>query len=131
MNQSTSTATTASTTGTSTGKIDFNEVDWKNVDRGKINIDRDQFNKFDRDNIKNRIERNGDNAISDRARDIKRRDNVANRAPGKTAGTRDVRKTTLEGLKAKPANVTRPANKPDIKTPAAKPAIARRPSLPR
>ena len=31
------------------GKIDFNDVDWKNVDRDKINIDRDQLNKFDRD----------------------------------------------------------------------------------
>ncbi len=37
------------------GKINFNDVDWKNIDRDKINIDRDQFNKFDRDNIKNKV----------------------------------------------------------------------------
>ena len=66
------------------GKINFNDVDWKNIDRAKINIDRDQLNKLDRTNIKNRIERNGDNAIRDRARDIKKRDQVANRVPGKT-----------------------------------------------
>ncbi len=56
------------------GKININDVDWKNVDRSKINIDRDQFNKFDQNNIKNRIEKNGDNAIRDRAKDIKKRD---------------------------------------------------------
>ncbi len=31
------------------GKLNFNDVDWKNIDRSKINIDRDQFNKIDRD----------------------------------------------------------------------------------
>ncbi|HEV2897281.1 MAG TPA: DUF3300 domain-containing protein [Pseudaminobacter sp.] len=109
------------------GKVNINDVDWKNVDRSKIKIDRDQLNKFDQTNIKNRIEKNGDNAIRDRARDIKKNDSLANRAPGKTAGSRDVRKSTLDGLKAKPANVTRPANKPNIQKPAAKP-IANRPA---
>ncbi|TIN36165.1 MAG: DUF3300 domain-containing protein, partial [Mesorhizobium sp.] len=40
------------------GKININDVDWKNIDRSKINIDRNQFNKFDQTNIKNRIEKN-------------------------------------------------------------------------
>ncbi|WP_287055658.1 DUF3300 domain-containing protein [Mesorhizobium sp.] len=119
------------------GNININDVDWKNVDRSKIKIDRNQLNKFDQTNIKNRIEKNGDNAIRDRARDIKKNDKLANRAPGKTAATRDIRKSTLDGLKAKPANVTRPAKPANIQRPAdrptanrpeAKPAVADRPT---
>jgi hypothetical protein len=107
------------------GNININDVDWKNVDRSKIKIDRDQLNKFDQTNIKNRIEKNGDNAIRDRARDIKKNDKLANRVPGKTAATRDIRKSTLDGLKAKPANVTRPAKPANIQKPAAKPTANR------
>ena len=122
------------------GKVDFNDVDWKNVDRSKINIDRDQLNKLDRNNIKNRIDRGGNNAVRDRARDIKKRDQVAHhRGPGKTAGTRDVRKSTLDGLKGqggqaanrpatRPAAGNRPAGKPGVDRPSAnrKPAAANR-----
>jgi hypothetical protein len=117
------------------GKINFNDVDWKNIDRDKINIDRDQFNKFDRTNVKNKIERNTDNAIRDRAKDIKKRDNIANKWPGAGgAGTKDIRKSMQEGLKAKPASVTRPdsikkpAAKPTANRPAAKPANVTRPA---
>jgi hypothetical protein len=34
------------------GKLNFNDVDWKNVDRSKIKFDRDQFAKLDRTNVK-------------------------------------------------------------------------------
>jgi hypothetical protein len=120
------------------GKVNLNDVDWKNVDRDKINIDRDQLNKFDRSEIKNKVKANGDNAIRDRAKDIKKRDQVANRGPGKTAGTRDVRKSTLDGLQgqggqaanrpANKANANRPASKPSANRPATKPAKATRPA---
>ena len=40
------------------GKININDVDWKNVDRSKINFDKNQFNKIDRTNIKNSIKTN-------------------------------------------------------------------------
>lgn len=107
------------------GKINFNDVDWKNIDRDKINIDRDQFNKFDRSEFKDRVKANGDNAIRDRAKDIKKRDKAANRLPGKTAGTRDVRKSTLEGLKGQGA--ARPAvDRPGVNRPAPRPAVADR-----
>ena len=101
------------------GKVNFNDVDWKNVDRSKINMDRDQINKLDRDNMKNRIEKNGDNAIRDRARDVKKRDKVANRRPGQGgAGTRDVRKSTLEGLKGQGGQAAnRPANRAQHRPP--------------
>ena len=111
------------------GKVNFNDVDWKNVDRSKINMDRDQINKLDRDSMKNRIEKNGDNAIRDRARDVKKRDQVANRRPGQGgAGTRDVRKSTLEGLKGQGGQAAnRPAtDQPD--RPANRPAAANRPA---
>ncbi|MCF6100443.1 DUF3300 domain-containing protein [Mesorhizobium muleiense] len=111
------------------GKINLNDVDWKNIDRSKINIDRNQFNKFDRNNIKNRIEKNGDNAIRDRARDIKKNDKLANRVPGKTAATRDIRKSTLDGLKGQGGQAAnRPGNRPNVNRPEARPAVADRPT---
>ena len=103
------------------GKINFNDVDWRNVDRSKINIDRDQFNKLDRNEIRNRVKANTDNSIRDRAKDIKKRDNIANRRPGAGgAGTRDIRKSTLDGLKGRggqAANLRRPT----VLTPATGP----------
>ena len=68
------------------GKVNFNDVDWQNIDRSKIKIDNDQFAKFDRTNIKNNLERNGDNAIRDRAHDIKKRDQATNRCPARPPG---------------------------------------------
>ena len=110
------------------GKVDFKDVDWKNVDRSKINIDRDQLNKLDRSNIKNNLERNGNNAIRERSQNIKKRDQVTNRVPGKTAGTRDVRKSTLDGLKAQGGQAAnRPANRQNVNRPDARPAPGNRP----
>ncbi|WP_445299317.1 DUF3300 domain-containing protein [Mesorhizobium sp. NZP2298] len=86
------------------GKVNFNDIDWKNVDRSKIKIDKDQFAKFDRTRIKGGIAANGDNALRDRAGDIKR-DNAVNR-PGRKQQATDIRKNTLEGLKAKPGGGT-------------------------
>ena len=44
------------------GKVNFNDVDWKNVDRSKINFDRNQFNNINvNNNLRNRIEANGNN----------------------------------------------------------------------
>lgn len=107
------------------GKLDFNDVDWKNIDRDKINFDRDQFNKIDRNELKNRVKENSNNSIRDRARDIKGGDKMANRLPGKAAGSKDVRKSVQEGLKARPASAARPAN---VKKAAERPAAAKRPA---
>ena len=96
------------------GKINFNDVDWKNVDRSKIDIDRDQLNKFDRDSIRNKVKANTDNSMRDRAKDIKKRDNIANKRPGQGgAGTRDVRKSTLDGLKKGGDQAANRPNRPD------------------
>ena len=96
------------------GKINFNDVDWKNVDRSKINIDRDQLNKFDSNEIRNKVKANTDNSMRDRAKDIKKRDNIANKRPGQGgAGTRDVRKSTLDGLKKGGDQAANRPNRPD------------------
>ncbi|MEP9389149.1 DUF3300 domain-containing protein [Mesorhizobium sp. KR9-304] len=109
------------------GKININDVDWRNVDRSKINIDRDQLNKFDRNEIRNKVKANGDNAIRDRARDIKKRDNIANKRPDAGGpGTKDVRKSTLDGLKGKGGQAAnRPANKANVDRPSSRPAAGK------
>ncbi|ODR92022.1 DUF3300 domain-containing protein [Sinorhizobium alkalisoli] len=79
------------------GKLKLNDIDWKNVDRSKLKFDRDQLQKFDRTNIKNSIKANGDNNIRNRAAEVNR-DRA--RPGGGTSKITDVRKSTLEGLKA-------------------------------
>ncbi|MCV3241716.1 DUF3300 domain-containing protein [Mesorhizobium sp. ZC-5] len=101
------------------GKVKFNDVDWRNVDRSKLNIDRDQFAKFDRTNIKNRVETNRANSIGNRASEIKR--NRTSNLSDRTAKAHDIRKSTLDGLKNRPGadqararpNVPRPTVRPD------------------
>jgi len=114
------------------GKLNFNDVDWKNIDRSKINIDRDQFANFDRTNIKNRIEADRGNLVRDRAANLNR-DRTANLQNR----TQDIRKSTLEGLKDRPnagqrPNFERPGGRPEINRPAQRPDInrpAQRPDL--
>ena len=113
------------------GKINFNDVDWKNIDRSKINIDRNQFAKFDRTNVKNQIKSNRANSIGNRASEIKRdrTSNLSNR----TVKAHDIRKSTLDGLQNRPGgdrararpNVQRPdvnrrdtAARPNVQRPA-------------
>lgn len=79
------------------GKINFNDVDWKNVDRDKISFDANSFNELDHNEFKNQVKADGDNAISDRAKDIKHHESLT--GSGSASGSKDVRKSTLEGLK--------------------------------
>ncbi len=89
------------------GKVKFNDIDWKNVDRSKINIDKDQFAKFDRSNMKNSIEANGNNNIRDKAK-ITRSDASANLRQKVDTGSfkdlKDVRSNKIDGAKNRPAN---------------------------
>ncbi len=90
------------------GKLDINNVDWKNVDRSKINFDKNQLNKIDRSKVKNNIKNNDRNKITNKAKDLK--GNRASTLPGKgTRPTKDVRASTLEGLKKQPG--AKPGNK--------------------
>ncbi|MDQ6437556.1 DUF3300 domain-containing protein [Mesorhizobium sp. LHD-90] len=101
------------------GKLNLKDVDWKNIDRSKINIDRDQLAKFDRTNIKNKVQANRNNSIRDRAANIKR-DRPTNGA-ARAARAKDIRKSTLDGLKNRPvgdrarvgSEIPRPTARPD------------------
>ncbi|MDQ6434248.1 DUF3300 domain-containing protein [Mesorhizobium sp. LHD-90] len=104
------------------GKVNFNDIDWKNVDRSKIKFDKDQFAKFDRTNIKNRVESNRNNSVRDRAADIKR--NQAGNLANRNIKANDIRKSTLDGLKNRPGGDQ--ARRPDGQRPAARPAGDRR-----
>ncbi|WP_324764891.1 DUF3300 domain-containing protein (plasmid) [Sinorhizobium meliloti] len=83
------------------GKVNWNDIDWKNVDRSKLSFDRDQLQKFDRTNIKNNIKAKGDNNLRNRAAEINRERPQA-RSGGGGGQLKDVRKSTLDGLKAQP-----------------------------
>ena len=103
------------------GKLNFNDIDWKNVDRSKLKFDRDQLNKFDRTNIKNNIKARGDNNLRNRAAEINR-DRPQARPGGGGGELKDVRKSTLEGLKAQPRREAsaRPSARPGDGKAAAK-----------
>jgi hypothetical protein len=105
------------------GKIDFKDVDWKNIDRSKINFDRDKIQNIDRTKIKDNLKARGDTQrVRDRAADIKR-ERPAN-LPARTAQAKDVRKATVDGLKNKDLAANRPgANRPDGKRPEARPNV--------
>jgi hypothetical protein len=84
------------------GKVNINDIDWTNVDRDKISIDKDQFNKIDKTSIKNSVKANDNNSIRNKATEIKKERPTT--LPGKTGKVKDVRTSTLEGLKQKPAS---------------------------
>lgn len=78
------------------GKVNFNDIDWKNVDRSKLHFDKNQFSKIDRNKITNDLRNNRDNNLRNKASDIR-----GDRRPGgRGSQISDVRKSTLEGLKA-------------------------------
>ncbi|MBA5777565.1 DUF3300 domain-containing protein [Stappia sp. F7233] len=117
------------------GKVNLNDVDWRNVDRSKINFDRDQLKNVDRGTIKNQIKANTDNSFRKKAQDI-RRDGPTTRPGGKNRPS-DIRASTLEGLKTpqRPNAGQRPAAKPGAgqrpsagQRQAQRPAAAQRPA---
>lgn len=82
------------------GKVNFKDIDWRNVDRSKIGINRDQFAKFSQANIRNSLERNDANDLRNRTA------NIRNERQSPSAGSvGNVRKNTLEGLKNQPGQV--------------------------
>ncbi|CAH0342986.1 DUF3300 domain-containing protein [Rhizobium sp. CECT 9324] len=75
------------------GKVNINDLDWKNVDRSKIKFDKNQFNNIDRTTFRNNIEANGNrnkaNVIgNDRATNIRNK-------PG-SISVNDVRKSKID-----------------------------------
>jgi hypothetical protein len=82
------------------GKVNINDIDWKNVDRSKINIDKNQFAKIDRTKIKNDLRNNDFNNIQNKANNLDRTRPSTRPAGAGNKGVKDVRTSTLEGLKA-------------------------------
>jgi hypothetical protein len=93
------------------GKVNFNDVDWKNVDRSKLNFDKNQFANIDKTGIGNRVKTNDRNNMRDKASELRRGQISA--LPGNSAKVKDIRQRQIrEGLKARP-----PASRPDFKRP--------------
>jgi hypothetical protein len=87
------------------GKVDWKNADWKNIDRSKIKFDKNQLNKLDRNQFKNSLKSNNRNDLRNKSSDLKR--NRASTLPSKGGQVKDVRKSTLEGLKSKPGQGAR------------------------
>jgi hypothetical protein len=109
------------------GKININDVDWRNVDRNKINFDKTQIGKVDRKEVRNNLKADDRNKLKNKAQTRDRAANSSNRAAKAGKPVKDVRASTLEGLKAKPGD--RKAKLPDkaglpssMPKPAAKPS---------
>ena len=83
------------------GKVNFNDVDWKNVDREQDQLrPRTSSTRSTGPRSRTGSSATATTPFATAPRDIKKRDQVANRLPGKTAGTSDVRKSKIDGLKS-------------------------------
>jgi hypothetical protein len=88
------------------GKINMNDVDWKNVDRDKIKFDKNQLNKMDKSKFKDNIKSDKRNNIKNKSADLKKTRPTT--LPGRGNEVGDVRKSTLDGLK-KPDKMSKPS----------------------
>ena len=86
------------------GRVNMNDVDWKNVDRSKININKSQFAKLDNTKLKGGIKANDRNSIKNKSADLRK--NRPSTLPANGKQVKDVRNSTLEGLKSKPGAKT-------------------------
>lgn len=92
------------------GKLNINDVDWRNIDRSKINFDKTKLNKIDNSKFKDGFKNNNRVNISDKAQSIKT--NRPATLPGRdSVATKDIRKSTLEGLNKKPVKDFKPTDK--------------------
>lgn len=100
------------------GKLNINDVDWRKVDRTKINYDKNQFNRIDNTKIRNEFKKNdlanidrnklGANKIGNNKGNLQRPSTL----PANSGGmTKDIRKSTLDGLNKKPTQGFKPTDK--------------------
>ena len=101
------------------GKVNFNDIDWKNVDRSKLNFDKDKLKNIDRSEMRNRVKTDVRNDYRNKASEIRKERPTAKRDGPRQVS--DVRKSTIEkGLKAKAGDagrVRRDVNRPAGGTP--------------
>ena len=84
------------------GKLNIRDADWKNIDRSKINFDKSKLGKIDRSALKNKVTANDRNRVKNKAAGMAEGRPAARPAKGDRA-VKDVRASTIEGLKQKPA----------------------------
>jgi hypothetical protein len=121
------------------GKLNINDVDWRKIDRSKINIDKNKFTKIDNSKFKDGFKNNNRAKISDKSQSIKT--NRPTTLPSRDGVvTKDIRKSTLDGLNKKPVKDFKPSDKmarpdnlkpgdkmakPNLDRPAGKPNLDR------
>ncbi len=105
------------------GKLNVNNVDWRNVDRSKINYNKNEFNKLNNTNIRNEFKKNDISNISDnklgnkvgnKGNNLGNKGNLQRPATLPANGglqTKDIRKSTMEGLNKKPTQGFKPTDK--------------------
>ncbi|WFU86438.1 DUF3300 domain-containing protein [Rhizobium sp. CC1099] len=120
------------------GKVKWNDIDWTKVDRSKLSIGKDQIANLDRSAIKSSLQSDSRNQLKNKVNN--RQSNIGLDTRNIGARADDIRKGTVEGLKAnprsQPGNVA--ANRPGASRAEARPgnatnragAAASRPSKP-
>lgn len=95
------------------GRVNFNDVDWKNVDRSKIDFDRNQLAKIDNNNIRTRLEKSGGDNIKTRAQSLNAEKVRARQNKVNTSTIKDVRankvQDTRKGANIQPEGKKRPS----------------------
>jgi hypothetical protein len=106
------------------GKLNINDVDWRRIDRSKINFDKSAFNKIPKKDIAGTLKATDRNKLTNKAGPIKA--GRPSSLPGKgTINADDIRRSTLDKMKKQPVRdftpstkMTQPGNKlqpPDLK----------------
>jgi len=101
------------------GKLNVNNVDWRNVDRSKINYNKNDFNKLSNTNIRNEFKKNDisnidRNKLGNNKVGSNNKGNLQRPATLPAKGgmqTKDIRKSTMEGLNKKPTQGFKPSDK--------------------
>ena len=79
------------------GKVNFNDVDWRNVDRSKIKFDHNQFANIDKSNIRNRLEAGGNSDMRAKAKSVRARAANASHARVTPSAIKDIRANKIAG----------------------------------
>ena len=96
------------------GRVNLKDVDWKNVDRSKLNFDRNQLANIDRTKIQNGLQGDRANSLKSRSDNVRRErtGNLSDRG----AQARDIRKTKLDNPQRRSGDRARAADRPKATT---------------
>ena len=93
------------------GKLNYNDVDWRKVDRSKINFDKKQFNNIDNSKFKDSFKNNDRMKVNNQITNVSG-NKIGNKAGNKTNfQATDIRKSTLDKMQAKPVKDFKPSDK--------------------